>query len=150
MDLKIKKLDSSFIKIETDEESVLYDIYKSFSYCEPNFYRRPGTFWDGVTRLFNKSKKTLPYGLLFDLLELCKKRKWEFELDKEFKEDIVDVSKEEIFEWVKELDIRNEKNEKIENTADQNEEIDWRSILYYGEKEEKLSLRVAIEHHKEN
>ena len=43
-----------------------------------------------------------------------------------------------------------EKNEKIENTADQNEEIDWRSILYYGEKEEKLSLRVAIEHHKEN
>lgn len=114
MDLKIKKLDSSFIKIETDEESVLYDIYKSFSYSEPNFYRRPGTFWDGVTRLFNKSKKTLPYGLLFDLLELCKKRKWEFELDKEFKEDIVDVSKEEISEWVKELDIRNEKNEKIE------------------------------------
>lgn len=43
-----------------------------------------------------------------------------------------------------------EKSKKIENAIEQSDEMDWRSILYYGEKEEKLSLRVAIEHHKEH
>ncbi len=43
-----------------------------------------------------------------------------------------------------------EKSEKIENTTEPSDEMDWRSILYYGEKEEKLSLRVAIEHHQEH
>lgn len=43
-----------------------------------------------------------------------------------------------------------EKSKKIENAIEQSDEMDWRSILYYGEKEEKMSLRVAIEHHKKH
>jgi superfamily II DNA or RNA helicase len=113
-DLKIIRLNSSFVRIDSPEQSVLHDIYTSFKFEEPNFFRRPGVHWDGITRLFNKAKRTLPYGLLFDLLELCKKRGWKYELDPLFKEDLVNVSKEEIADWVKELDICDEKGNSIE------------------------------------
>ena len=83
-DLKILKFNESFLKIESDDIGIIEDIYENFAFLIKNHRYDPRVVagkWNGVKHLFDKRKRTLYSGLLLDLLELCHKRKYTFDID---------------------------------------------------------------------
>jgi superfamily II DNA or RNA helicase len=107
-DLTIERLNASYIRITSDEIGVLQDIYDTFTYKEPTFTKNKYTKWDGTTRLFKKKDQTLPYGCLQMLGTMIKDRKWKADFDTRFKQDFTNVTKAELIEWTKTLDIRSD------------------------------------------
>jgi hypothetical protein len=105
-DLVIERVNASFIRLYTEDKGIRQDISDHFTYPEPGFVRNKYTKWDGTTRLFKLKGNLLPYGLLHMLLMLAKQRGWSFELDDTFKQDISNVTRDELKEWVKTLDLQ--------------------------------------------
>jgi superfamily II DNA or RNA helicase len=104
-DLVIERANASFIRIYTEDAGIRQDIDDHFSYQEPGFVKNKWTKWNGQVRLFKRRGNLLPYGCLSMLLELAKTNGWKFELDTAFKNDISSVTREELNDWVKTLDL---------------------------------------------
>lgn len=104
-DIIIERANASFIRVYTDDAGIRQDIHDHFTYPEPGFQRNKWTKWDGTVRLFKLRGNQLPYGCLQMLLDLAKLRGWSFELDEGFRNDITKITKEELDEWIKSLDI---------------------------------------------
>lgn len=104
-DIVIERANASFIRVYTEDNGIRQDIHDHFTYPEPTFTRNKWSKWDGTVRLFKLRGNTLPYGCLQMLLELAKVRGWTFELDDAFRSDITKITKPELTEWVKTLNI---------------------------------------------
>lgn len=112
-DILIERVNATTLKLYTEDQGIIEDLYQEYIYSEPTFSKNKYTKWDGVVRMFNKSKHTLPYGLLHNFLKLAKTRQWKLGLDDNFKDDIYKISSEKLQEWVDNLDIHDEKGNSI-------------------------------------
>ena len=84
VDLQIKKVNETYIKVLCKDKSTELDIKDHFAFQIPNPQFDPRVkkgHWDGIKKLFNLQKKTLYTGLLFDLLRFCKERNWTYSID---------------------------------------------------------------------
>ena len=104
-DIVIERANASFIRIYTEDAGIRQDISDSFTYQEPGFVKNRWTKWDGTVRLFKLRGNLLPYGCLSMLLQMAKDRGWSFELDPAFKNDISKVSKQELVDWISNLNV---------------------------------------------
>jgi hypothetical protein len=104
-DIAIERVNASFIRIYTEDKGIRMDISEFFTYPEPGFQRNKWTKWDGTVRLFKLRGDLLPYGCLMMLLDFAKTRGWKVQLDDAFKTDITSVTREQLAEWVKTLDL---------------------------------------------
>lgn len=85
-DIKIIKLNETFMKVVCKETFMELDISDRFSFMIPNARYDPlvkAGKWDGIKKLYNRKTKRLYIGLLLDLLELCNKREWSVDIDKQ-------------------------------------------------------------------
>lgn len=115
-DLYIDRYNASYIRLLTEDAGILEDIYQFFRYKEPGFnpdnkWRK--SKWDGEQRMFNKATGKLPYGLLQIVFQLCKMRGYTFELDPRFKNDITQITREELVEWIETLELTNAEGEPL-------------------------------------
>lgn len=104
-DLFIKRQNASFIQVLSNDEGIIKDLYEFFRYEEPNFTKNKWSKWDGVVRMYNKGNGKLPYGLLQVVLKFAEDRKYTYDLDPKFKEDITNITREQIASWVKEIKL---------------------------------------------
>jgi len=105
-DVQIERANASFIRIYTEDDGIRKTVYEHFTYHEPGFVKNKWTKWNGEVKLFKLRGNLLPYGCLQMMLELCKANGWTYELDSAFKEDITKVTRQELADWVKTLDLR--------------------------------------------
>jgi superfamily II DNA or RNA helicase len=105
-DITIERANASFIRLYTDDAGIRQDIYDHFSYKEPGFVKNKWTKWNGDVHLFKLRGNLLPYGALQMLTELAKVRGWKLEFDEAFKNDVSKVTREELADWVKTLNLR--------------------------------------------
>lgn len=105
-DVQIERVNASSIRIYTEDEGIRKTIHEHFTYKEPGFVKNKWTKWNGDVKLFKLRGNLLPYGCLQMMLELCKTNGWKYELDTAFANDISKVTKAELAEWVKGLDLR--------------------------------------------
>lgn len=78
-DVKIKKLRKNPLRIQIETENIEYlkGLHKNLSDFVPNFQHMPQFLeggWDGKTSMFTKSNRSVPYGLLADVLKYHKKK----------------------------------------------------------------------------
>lgn len=77
-----------WIRIETTELKALEQIKENFSYFVDGYFfmkkYRSGV-WDGKIHVFDYKNRLLPYGLLFDLIKLLKKNRYEVKVSSEVK-----------------------------------------------------------------
>lgn len=104
-DIVIERVNASFVRLYVDDMGIRKTIHEHFTYEEPGFIKNKWTRWDGVVKLFKLRGDLLPYGLLAMLLDLCKTNGWSFELDSAFKSDITKITREDLVEWIKTLNI---------------------------------------------
>lgn len=104
-DIIIERVNASFIRIYTEDKGIRQDIHEHFTYPEPGFQKNKWTKWDGTVRLFKLRGDLLPYGCLMMLIDLAKVRGWKIQLDDAFKNDISNVTRTELAEWVKSLNL---------------------------------------------
>lgn len=77
--VEVTKINESFIKISSNDESIYYELYEYFSFFVPGYKFMPkykNDIWDGKIHLFNKRNRQLYSGLLYKLLNFCKQRKY--------------------------------------------------------------------------
>jgi superfamily II DNA or RNA helicase len=70
--VKITLSNTLDIHIESQDRQYYYDLKEFFSYFVPGYQFMPAyqnSSWDGRVSLFNFGKKTLPYGLLMDVIK---------------------------------------------------------------------------------
>jgi len=92
--IKICKYDSLHIQINTDNIQYLRDVRDYFSDYVEGFMHMPAfknTGWDGKVSMLNLSKRTLPYGLLLDLIRFHKREYQNLEL--KIEEDVLRMLK---------------------------------------------------------
>ena len=73
--VQIYKNDPLKIQIETENYQYLKGVHEYFKHKVPNYFHMPqyrAGGWDGTISLFNKLSRTIPYGLLFDLVRFHK------------------------------------------------------------------------------
>ena len=104
-DIIIERANASFIRLYTDDAGIRQDISDHFTYKEPGFVKNKWTKWDGTVRLFKLRGNLLPYGCLQMFTELAKTRGWSLEFDEAFKNDVSKVTREELADWVKTLNL---------------------------------------------
>lgn len=104
-DIIVERVNASKIRLYIEDEGIMQDIYEFFQFDQPGFQRNKWTKWDGRVRLFNKSTGLFPYGLLNMLTKLGADRGWTFDFDERFQKDYTKVTKEELNDWIKSLDI---------------------------------------------
>lgn len=104
-DIVIERVNASFIRLYIEDKGIRMTIHEHFTYEEPGFVRNKWTKWDGVVKLFKLRGDLLPYGCLSMLLELCQTNGWTFELDDAFKADITKITREDLKDWVKSLNL---------------------------------------------
>lgn len=84
--IEIHKKDETKIRVLSDDSGILMEISEHFTFYVDGYKYMPSfknkTF-DGKIRLFNLRDKSLPYGLLGELIEFCKSRDYTFDIDKQ-------------------------------------------------------------------
>lgn len=113
VDLYIEKVNATHIRLYSEDDGILLDVYENYQYDEPGFQKNKYTKWNGRVRLFNKSNLKLPVGLLQDLVSLSIKRGWSVELDDRLKNAVTKVTPEEIHDWVSTIPLRDNGNELV-------------------------------------
>lgn len=104
-DIIVERVNASFIRVYTEDDGIRRDIHDHFTYQEPGFVKNRWSKWDGTVRLFKLRGNVLPYGCLHMLLDLAKSRGWSVELDAAFAHDISKVTKDELEDWIKTLNL---------------------------------------------
>lgn len=115
-DLIIKKKDETYITLE-GEPSVLLDLSDVFTFYADGFRFNPkvrAKIWDGKLRLLRRTSQTrgqIYYGLLHEILKICKSRNYTVEIHDDLKIKNK-PSKEELEEYIHGLNL-SAKGEKI-------------------------------------
>lgn len=109
--LYIRKLNESSLEIVCDDKGIIEDIYQFFKLKDPNYYPNRYSRYDGIVRLFNKKTKRLEIGLLDKLISFCDQMSLRYSMDDNLKSN--NVHPKDIIDYIKTLDITNEKGEKI-------------------------------------
>lgn len=78
----VKPLSASKVSIEVTDEVMLQEIYEFFKFKDPKHTPNRYSKWDGVTRLFDKNKQTLPRGLVRVLYDFCKNANYKMQMEK--------------------------------------------------------------------
>lgn len=105
-DIEIQHINASKVRLNTMDEGILEDLYRTLRFKEPTFAPNKFSKWDGEVRLFDKSTRLLNYGLIYHLLDLSRIRQWSLSLDDEIKQDLKPVTKGQIEEWCDSIDLR--------------------------------------------
>ena len=92
------------------EKALYEEISSYFTFKIPDFEllrkRNPKwRYWDGKIKLFNKRKRTLPFGLLKELYDFCKDRNYKLELDKKIINAKGNLTKEKYDQWLEGLKL---------------------------------------------
>ena len=94
----IKKKNEAKLFVTSDDSGVLMEISEFFTFYADGYKWMPAfknKLWDGKVRMFNSRDKTLPYGLLDDVLQFAKERGYQVQIDPEvsnqfeYKEDFM-------------------------------------------------------------
>ena len=104
--ITIHPIDSVYIGIETDEESIIRELADKFTFFVPNYKFLPlykKGVWDGKIRLLNLRKRTLYKGLIYQIQNFCELNNYEFE--SKLEEYEVPISEYEIKEFFSELNL---------------------------------------------
>ena len=113
-DIIALKFNETFTKLIC-EPSIREELRDFFSFEDPNMKFHPlvrARKWDGITRLYNKSTGNLYTGLLRYLEGFCKERNYSIAIDPRLTL-MNNYSLAEANEFIKSLDIRDEKKEPI-------------------------------------
>jgi len=96
------------------EDSIAEELYDHFKMPDPNFTPSPYTKWDGMIRFYQKSSGLINIGLMFEVLEFCKKNNYSFEVDQSLK-FILGTTKDEVQEFINGMNLsyRNETGEYV-------------------------------------
>jgi len=82
--IKIQKVNESYVKITCDEQYMEIEIQDKFSFEVPNAKhdsRVKAKKWDGFKRLYNRRNKTFPIGLMLPLLRFIKGQGYSYSVD---------------------------------------------------------------------
>jgi superfamily II DNA or RNA helicase len=86
--LTISKKNEVYLKIDSEEPHVYYELSDAFTFEVPGAKFMPqyrNKYWDGKIRLFNQSNGEIYVGLLDKIVSFCKRSDYEYEfLDSEF------------------------------------------------------------------
>lgn len=107
----IEKCNESVIKIYGLDVSLNEDLYEFFKYKKPGHVRNKFNKWDGTVRLYNKTNGVINQGLLPLVCKFFKQREIEFELDERFKDDIVNITQDELQDWIETLELTSHGND---------------------------------------
>ena len=84
--IKVKKKSEALLYLSSDDSGILMEISEFFTFYADGYKWMPAyknKLWDGKVRLFNRQAGTLPSGLLNELLQFAKDRKYEVMIDEE-------------------------------------------------------------------
>lgn len=87
MDITIRKINESYVKIDCDR-GIAYELNEYFSFRPPGYQFMPSfknKMWDGYLRLFNIRNSTLYYGLVSYVKTFCDERGYSVDI----KDDII-------------------------------------------------------------
>lgn len=135
--IQIRRVNASYMRIITEDDGIVEDIYTYFKFQTPNFKPTKFRKWDGTVRLYDKQRSTLPCGLLQILLALFKDRGYEYQLDTAFKEEITATTPQEVSGWIDELNCSNEIGEPLDAYDYQ------REAVYLGIKYGRMTILAA-------
>tara|TARA_R110000765_G_scaffold9042_3_gene28562 strand:+ start:13982 stop:15496 length:1515 start_codon:yes stop_codon:yes gene_type:complete len=117
-DIKIEKVDESFVRILTEDFGILQEVQEEFSFLVPGHQWMPKFkcgMWDGKLRLLNMRNRTLPSGLLYKLLDFCKNRKYSIEVDDALVDvDIATPEQKHLLSYFDTLNISDSKGKRIQ------------------------------------
>lgn len=85
-DVVVKKLNDTYMRVECLDSSIEMDVSDRFSFKIKNAKHDPRVRagkWNGIKRLYNRQRKTLYVGLMFELLKFIKSRGYSYTVDKE-------------------------------------------------------------------
>ena len=105
--IRIKSINEVYIKIDSDDKGILYEINEFFTFEVPGARFMPAYrngFWDGKIRLFRMRDRLLYKGLFKNLENFCQQRKFQIEIDEDSKESLLstnDISIPELKEFLK-------------------------------------------------
>lgn len=91
-DIRIEKIDNISFRIFSDDD-IAMELNQYFSEFAEGYKFHPlvkQRRWDGKLRFFNSSKRTIPIGLLSEIVEFASSRKYRIELSKDAKECFLD------------------------------------------------------------
>jgi len=84
-DIQITKINETALRIDSDDSGILQEINEHFTFMVPGYKFMPSfrnkTF-DGKIRIFQIRTRSLPYGLLFELIKFCDVREYTYDIDK--------------------------------------------------------------------
>jgi superfamily II DNA or RNA helicase len=81
--LYVRKQNEVYLEVFT-ESGIELELSEYFSFFVPGYKFMPqykSRMWDGKIRLYNRYKKTLYIGLLYRLIQFCKERNYEYQLE---------------------------------------------------------------------
>jgi superfamily II DNA or RNA helicase len=78
MNVEVKRLDTNPLRLQIDTDHIEYlkELYKSLSDFVPNYFHMPQFKrggWDGKASMFRKPDRSIPYGLLMDVIRFHRK-----------------------------------------------------------------------------
>lgn len=116
-DVKITKINNTYMKIICKETYMEFDIQDKFSFEVEGAKFSPAFKygnWDGIKKLFNRKTKKLYVGLLLDLIELCDKKGWSTDIDNSLlpNEDI--LSDEDLQNLIEHINPKDDNGNTIE------------------------------------
>jgi len=106
-DIQITKINEVYLRIDSNDSGILQEINEYFTFELPNAKYMPSVrakLFDGKIRIYNLRTRTLPYGLLPNLLKFCKSRNYTSNISK----DVTyrhNITREELAEYADSLPI---------------------------------------------
>lgn len=85
LDIIVRKKNENYLQIDCPG-AIAYELYDHFSFMVPGAKFMPqyrSGSWDGYVHLFSSREKTLPFGLLMDLMKFAKRNSYSIEFDRD-------------------------------------------------------------------
>lgn len=98
--LVIEKINETYITVKVDDRGIEQELSSYFTFKVPNYQFMPRYklgIWDGTISLYNKSNKTIYYGLLPQVLKFAKDRNYEILLKSEFNDQEYSLHEAQLF-----------------------------------------------------
>jgi superfamily II DNA or RNA helicase len=105
----IEMINQATLRVDSDDEGLLYELHEHFSFYVPGYKFMPlfrNRMWDGKVYLYNVRTKKLPFGLLGNLYQFAKTRKYEVKIGKSvLSTSYPDRSKESVLRFIDSLKL---------------------------------------------
>ena len=106
MDISIVKQNETWMKVYCSEVHIELDLSDHFSFEIPNAKYDPRVKfgkWDGIKRLYNRKTKKLYCGLLLELISVCEKKGWTYQIDPELLPGDDQISDDDLIDLINEV-----------------------------------------------